>query len=205
MSAQHGNPTGGVQPASTDVKRRSIAKSDRPLHSAPNAPHHRTHDRLAYEVVPEIVLDIQHPGGTTSSYLVQPRNISIGGMSLNHGGFIAPRTPCVVRLIDLDGQEFRVEGRVLGCRCVGGRLHDVGVSFNEPIELEQFVDPHAGEPSATEPRSAAAETFGVYHRQKLISISRELCGMAIQDASLAELRTKLAEIVELLSPGPGME
>ena len=73
------------------------------------------------------------------TYALYPRNISSLGMSLLHGKFVYDGTACVVGLQTLDGQVVPVRAHVVHCRLITGRIHELGVRFDEPIELADFL------------------------------------------------------------------
>ena len=41
----------------------------------------------------------------------------------------------------LDGQLVPVRGKVMWCRLITGRIHEIGIQFEEPIDLADFVPP----------------------------------------------------------------
>jgi len=68
-----------------------------------------------------------------------PRNISRNGISLFHGTFVYAGTNCVVGLRALDAQVIPARGRVIWCRLIAGRVHELGLRFDEPVEVGDFV------------------------------------------------------------------
>jgi len=73
------------------------------------------------------------------TYALAPRNISRAGISLLHGKFVYGGTNCVVGLTALDGQVIPARGRVIWCRLIAGRVHELGIRFDEPIDMSEFV------------------------------------------------------------------
>ena len=73
------------------------------------------------------------------TYALAPRNISRTGLSLLHGKFVYGGTNCVVGLPALDGQVIPARGRVIWCRLIAGRVHELGIRFDEPVEVGEFV------------------------------------------------------------------
>ena len=73
------------------------------------------------------------------TYALAPRNISRAGISLLHGKFVNGGTNCVVGLTALDGQVIPARGRVIWCRLIAGRVHELGIRFDEPIDMSEFV------------------------------------------------------------------
>ena len=73
------------------------------------------------------------------TYSLAPRNISCNGMSLLHGKFVYGGTNCVIGLQALDGQVVPTRGKVIWCRLISGRVHELGVRFDEPVDVGEFV------------------------------------------------------------------
>ena len=73
-------------------------------------------------------------------YKVRPLNLSQSGAAFLHGASVFPGTPCSIQLLDRSGEARTVPGRVVRCRRVEGRVHEVGVRFDEGIELAAFID-----------------------------------------------------------------
>ena len=86
-----------------------------------------------------LIVDIHQPGGTTQSFLVPTRNLGAGGISFLHGGYLHRGTRCTAQLITAYNTWQSAEGTVVSCRYVEGRVHEVGVCFNERIDVESFV------------------------------------------------------------------
>lgn len=86
----------------------------------------------------EVPFTIQTYGGGTSEFLVSTRNLSRGGVSVLHGGFVHPGTECRVVLRTLDGERHALEGKVVQCRFIEGRIHEIGVKFSSLIDLGMF-------------------------------------------------------------------
>ena len=99
----------------------------------------RRHRRLSYDRTPRFFVEMQHPGGTNVTYVVELRNISSTGVGFLHGAFAYDKAPCNVILRNLQNQWVRVPGSVARCRMIQGKIHEVGVKFDEPIEVSQFA------------------------------------------------------------------
>ncbi len=109
---------------------RSAVTNDR--RKAPRVPF-REVSRIA------VMLESEQIGKRT--YALLPRNISRQGISLLHGKFVYKSTGCVLGLGALDGQVVPIRGRVVWCRLISGRIHEIGTQFDEPIDLNDFVAP----------------------------------------------------------------
>lgn len=85
------------------------------------------------------VLTIQSPGvAASTAYLVPTRDISAGGMSFLHGGFIYPGTKCTAQLISKYGTWKNVDAKVVRCVYVSGSVHEVGIEFLTAIDPAEF-------------------------------------------------------------------
>jgi hypothetical protein len=82
----------------------------------------RREPRLRYRVMMGMLVDIIHPGGSRTTFLVRSRNLSRSGTGFLHGNFLHVGTRCNVTLPQLTGQ--RVE---------------IGVKFDKPIALAEFL------------------------------------------------------------------
>ncbi len=112
------------------MDQRAVARIDEDRRQAP---------RLAYQHVSRlcVLLENEHKGKRT--YALAPRNLGRHGISLLHGKFVYGGTNCVVGLQADDGQVVPVRGKVIWCRLITGRVHELGVRFDDPIVLEDFV------------------------------------------------------------------
>jgi CheY-like chemotaxis protein len=110
-------------------------------HDAESSQHRerRTEDRILYRSLAGLIVRMRHPGGTTANYLVRTRNISNRGIGFLHGSFVYSGTSCTVVLRTLEGKAESVEGSVVRCHHLRGRIHDIGVRFAQPIRLRHFV------------------------------------------------------------------
>lgn len=88
-----------------------------------------------------VILEITHPGGSTSAIKVVCRNISRGGVSLLHTTFIHTGSPCRVTIAKATGMPVILNGIIRRCTHRSGKVHELGVAFTEPIDLRQFIPP----------------------------------------------------------------
>lgn len=86
-----------------------------------------------------IGVEIVQPGGGQTQMHCACRNLSRTGLGLLHSSYIHVGTTVVLTLIHHDGSEVRVRGKVMRCRHVTRHVHDVGVRFNEPINIRDFM------------------------------------------------------------------
>ena len=94
----------------------------------------RDHDRLQYQVAGGLTIEIEHPGGTNAVFRIHPHNLSASGIGFLHGAFVFPGSNCQVNIKMPSGQHQRVAGVVKRCTHVNGKIHDVGVQFDQLVE-----------------------------------------------------------------------
>ena len=82
-----------------------------------------------------------HGDGSRAGVVVACRNISAGGIAVLHSAYMHVGTPCEVTLPRPGLSSVTVQGKVVRCRHVGGKVHEVGVQFRKPIEPRDFAAP----------------------------------------------------------------
>ncbi len=82
---------------------------------------------------------VTHPSGQQVRLELACRNLSRGGMSLLHASFLHTGTRCTVTLRDALGQLRELESAVVRCRHCSGMIHEIGVRFDEPVDVRDFV------------------------------------------------------------------
>lgn len=156
----------------------------------------RKAERWSYHRPDGLVLRIQQPGGDPMDFLVRPRNLSTGGLGFLHGGFVYPGSVCIVTLVSHDGLNVVARGKVVRCACVTGRIHDIGVQFDAPIEIDDFVikggDANAGMPEVLSDAEYDAET--------LAPLARRLADLVESAAPINDIRVAWVAIGRLLQP-----
>ncbi len=87
------------------------------------------------------VIHIKQPGdASTSTYLVHTRNISKSGVAFLHGGYLHGGTRITIQLITTRGSWSDVEGEVVRCRFVEGRIHEVGARFERHVHPSDYTN-----------------------------------------------------------------
>jgi len=104
--------------------------------------------------VNEIDLLVEHPSGGYGAFKVHPVDISREGISFLHGGYIHEKSICTFLLPSIVGERDRVKGVVVRCCHLRGTLHEVGVAFEEVIDLSRYL---ASDDSNEQPRESAAD------------------------------------------------
>lgn len=90
-------------------------------------------------------MEVQHPGGANTTLNYVPRNLSREGIGVLHSSFVYPGTRCTVYLPHSTRGEVPVVGTVVRCRHFRGKVHELGVKFDQPIDVREFVGPDEAE------------------------------------------------------------
>ncbi|MHC4109071.1 MAG: response regulator, partial [Planctomycetota bacterium] len=80
-----------------------------------------------------------HPGGGAGRFLVCTRNLSNGGLSFIHGGYIHPGSECRVLLPRRAEPAVAVMGVVVHCRHIESSHHEIGVQFLQEVDATVLV------------------------------------------------------------------
>ena len=160
-------------------------------------PEMRISTRYRYTVRGGVVLTVE---GAYTSYLVRPRNLSSGGISFLHGGFVYPGCHSSVALTTRRGERVMATGHIVRCRCVRGRVHEVGMAFDHPVDVDDFLDTRTAIDLGP-----GDETMGEsdYPRERVAELAQQIHQLALECATRALLRRKLAQLALLLTePAP---
>lgn len=98
----------------------------------------RSSERYTYRVKGCVVHLQATSAGNTISYLVPTRNISAGGMSFLHGGFVYPGSRCTVQLIGTHGTWTKIEAVVTRCEYIKASIHEVALKFKNEIDPADY-------------------------------------------------------------------
>jgi hypothetical protein len=107
--------------------------------NAKNASAVRATVRLPFRRL-SVRMSVLHNDGTTASIVVACRNLSSGGVGIFHSAYMHVGTHCAVALPRHGKPELVTRGTVVRCRHLGGRVHELGIMFAEPIEPRDFVE-----------------------------------------------------------------
>ena len=89
--------------------------------------------------LPRTLVRICHPRGNCTTYLVKPRDIHTDGFVFLHGAFVHLGAECSMLVRARAGQPTQLSAKVIDCRHVSGRVHEVVASFDQPIRLEDYM------------------------------------------------------------------
>ena len=149
-------------------------------------------ERYPYFVAEGLPVEMSKDGRTLGTFLISPRNLSVGGLSFLHGTYLYPGTDCIIRLRTRSGAHQKVVGDVVHCRCVDGRIHEVGVAFRRPINIDAFVD-------TALPLEAPPDV--AYDAVELAILARRLQEQAFCGASREDIYLTIRELVNVVRRG----
>ena len=101
---------------------------------------HRANQRYSIDPPKELSMDLQSDALARKAYQVFARDMSSQGVSLLHGVFVAPNTRCLLTIKTLDREPMQIPSLVRRCRLVGGRVHELGIKFDQPIDPRSFLE-----------------------------------------------------------------
>ncbi len=153
--------------------------------------------RYPYHVQEGIEARIDQPAGSTLRCRVKPRNLSSGGICFLHSNYVHSGTACMILLKTLKGEKVLVPGTIAWCKHARGVVHDVGVKFDDEIDVGQFLTRYA----------ASAERAGSdagYDPGQVAALARELQTLAEASEPLERLLAQLDHLAQILhAPTPG--
>ena len=130
--------------------------------------------------------------GTPKRYLVYPRSLSPGSMHFLHGGFVYPKSTCQILLRVGDREKVLAVGKIAQCRSVRGRIHEVTVAFNAPINVPGFVKQATADVAAT-PAGRTPPTYDVKAASQLVADLQRLVAAGASADELLELATEFMQ------------
>lgn len=87
----------------------------------------------------EAVLTLKFDGGRETKLAMLARNLSRWGAALVHGRYIHADSRCELAIQSNNGSWQHLLGSVRHIRHIQGTVHELGIAFDEPIDLGEFV------------------------------------------------------------------
>lgn len=175
----------------SEQERRAILQELERANCGPHIGDLRVADRVPYNVPEGLILILDNQ---PTHYLVRPRNLSATGLGALHGCFVYPGTSCTVELRARDGRAIPTRAKVVRCRCVRGRVHEIGLRFKAKIDVHQFVPTAADEATTGPPAGCPADAAPA----DLIALTSQLHEQALNGTPRAELCRTLRSILVAL-------
>lgn len=86
-----------------------------------------------------LTVRVIHAAGGEATLRMAPRNISAGGVSVLHAAYLYPGSKCHVMLPDVNQVQNTLPGWIARCIHRFGPVHEIGIRFEEPIEIRKYV------------------------------------------------------------------
>jgi CheY-like chemotaxis protein len=135
-------PNNTIRMAGSDLQK---LQAELDLNSRNEPSHKRSHHRWPFRHA-SVKIEVEHPGGATSTLNYACRNISAGGISVLHSSFMHLGTKVIVFVPLPGGKTMPIPGVVARCRHYRGNVHEIGLRFTKAIEIREVLDldPMAG-------------------------------------------------------------
>ena len=140
--------------------------------------------RWSYRVE-AVQLVIEHGSGNKVTLPVATRNISRGGISVLHSAFVHPNTLCEVILKVPGGKSQTVAGKVMRCSHLTGRVHEIGIRFEEQISTKDLLGLDPLNEAYSLERVEPSRLHGGVIIVTKSDMDRELLLMYLEDTNLA--------------------
>jgi hypothetical protein len=105
----------------------------------------REHARWPYQVT-SISAEFRQPGGGATLVCLAARDLSEVGIGLWHRSFVYPRSACRIWLPTLTGSVAELPGYVARCEHIRAAIHEIGVRFDHPVVVSEFLASGLREP-----------------------------------------------------------
>lgn len=128
---------------------------------------------------------IEQSSGHKVTLPVATRNISRGGISILHSSYMHTKTPCEVVLTTPSGTQQTIAGRVMRCIHIQGRVHEIGIKFNEQISTKDLLGLDPLNEAYSLERVEPARLFGSVLIVTPSDLDRDLLLTYLEDTSLA--------------------
>lgn len=169
----------------TPEKCEALLREARQLDEPGATRRERTASRFSFADPQGFVLRIEQHGGGTHDYRVIGRNISRGGIAVFHGQVVYPNTRCMAILRTNAGTSVSLPCTVVYCHHFRARIHEIGLRFDKPIDVNLFLEP------------APVESCGAEHRRAvLVAAAHDLLALVQTDDSPERIRAALERMLD---------
>lgn len=154
---------------------------------------------------PSIGVTLVHPGGSQVEVQMACRNLSRGGAALLHSSFLYNGTRCVFALPHAERGPVPVQGEVVRCQHREGVIHEIGIKFDDEIDLRSFANPNPLLQLFSAERVEASELEGTLLHVEHTEHERHLLKHFLKDTSVRVLSATTArEGLEIAQKGVDM-
>ena len=99
----------------------------------------RKAERVPYRNVARVPLTITGQGGDIQRLLVRPRDLSRNGFGFLHGHYVHPGLRASIILVNAANGPETIDGTVRRCNHLTKHIHQVGMAFDQPIHVEDYL------------------------------------------------------------------
>lgn len=85
-----------------------------------------------------IVMKVMPPGGGLVEFVVGTLDLSMGGLAVVHTSFAHIGTRVFIELPRIDDQPEQILGTIVRCTHRRGTIHEIGIQFDQPIDMALF-------------------------------------------------------------------
>lgn len=138
--------TAAERPNTLGISQRDLVTLLQKIEAAEKgkAPVRRDFTRWPFRHATVKVTLVQPSGGEVHLRLAC-RNLSRGGISLLHNSYVHPGSAVIVSLPRLGGGFKEVPGVIKRCLFRKGVIHELGIQFEEPIDLREYLGAGKGQ------------------------------------------------------------
>lgn len=144
----------------------------------------RTHVRWPFRHG-SIQASLTQPDGGEVRLSLACRNLSVGGMSVLHNSFLHPGTVVTMDLPRATQGVSRVHGRIVRCAHVRGTIHEIGIKFDDLINLREFKQSDPFEAALAFENVRPQDLTGTILHIDPSQIDRQIVRHALRDSALS--------------------
>lgn len=86
-----------------------------------------------------VIFEIEHPGGNRVEIPVASVNLSRQGIGLVHSSYVHTGSRCTIKIRQEGQRPLNIPGEVIRCIYRTGRIHEIGVRFDEEIDARAIL------------------------------------------------------------------
>ncbi len=119
--------------------RRKLAELVSEKHNTSSGSRRRAATRFQFPAGCGLLGEVGTEERNVTRFVLTPRDLSRGGMSVLHGGFVHPGV--VWQLMFVGATQtlvLKIDASVVRCEHVAGNVHDVGLKFKQPLPDDFF-------------------------------------------------------------------
>ncbi|MFG0307198.1 MAG: response regulator [Phycisphaerales bacterium JB040] len=131
-----------------------------------------------------VPVTLLRPGVEAEELRLACRNLSRGGVGLLHAAPLEPGTRLAVCLPRRTGGEVVVEGTVARCTHREGVIHEIGVRFDSPIAVRDFIRPDLFEGWLSYERIDPEQVAGTMLHVEPEAMDRRMMGHFLRDTGV---------------------